>query len=55
MKVMKNSDNNPLARKVEVDETVVGGQEDGVKGRKNKKKKLVVVAIEKQGKVIIII
>ena len=50
MKAMKSSGNNPLAGKVEVDETVVGGQEDGVKGRKNKKKKLVVVAIEKKGR-----
>ena len=36
--------------KVEVDETVVGGQEEGVVGRKNDKKKLVVFAIERHGK-----
>lgn len=50
MKAMKSSGNNPLTGKVEVDETVVGGQEDGVKGRKNNKKKLVVVAIEKKSR-----
>lgn len=33
-----------------MDETVFGGQEEGVRGRKNKKKKLVVVGIEKKGK-----
>jgi len=36
--------------KAEVDETVVGRQKEGVKGRKNNKKKLVVFAIEKKGK-----
>ena len=43
MKAMRSSGNSPLSGKVEVDETVVGGQEDGVKERKNNKKKLVVV------------
>lgn len=49
MKAMESSGNFPLAGKVEVDETVVGQQEEGVKGRKNKNKKLVVFAIEKKG------
>lgn len=35
---------------MEVDETVVGGQEEGVVGRKNGKKRLVVFAIERKGK-----
>ncbi len=50
MKAMESSGNNKIRDKVEVDETVVGGQEEGVVGRKNKKKKIVVFAIEKQGK-----
>ena len=43
---MKSSGNNKIKGKVEVDETVVGGQEEGVVGRKNGKKKLVVFAID---------
>jgi predicted RNA-binding Zn-ribbon protein involved in translation (DUF1610 family)/transposase-like protein len=40
-----------LNGKVEVDETVIGGQEEGgVVGRKNEKKKLVVLAAERKGK-----
>ena len=35
---------------VEVDETVFGGQESGVRGRQNKHKKLVVIGIEKKRK-----
>lgn len=50
MKAMKSSGNNKMAGSVEVDETVVGGQEEGVRGRKNGKKKLVVFAIEKKGR-----
>ena len=50
MKAMKSSGNNKIAGKAEVDETVVGGQEEGVKGRKNNRKKLVVFAIERKGK-----
>jgi hypothetical protein len=49
MRAMKSSGNNLLGGKVEVDETVVGQQEEGVKGRKNDKKDLVVFAIEKKG------
>jgi hypothetical protein len=47
---MKSSGKHPLRGKVEVDETVVGGSEEGVTGRKNGKKKIVVLAIEKRGK-----
>lgn len=50
MHAMASSGNNKIGGKTEVDETVVGGQEEGVKGRKNNKKKLVVFAIEKKGK-----
>jgi predicted RNA-binding Zn-ribbon protein involved in translation (DUF1610 family) len=50
MVAMKSSGQFLLQGKVEVDETVVGGQEEGVVGRKNKKKKLVVFAVERKGK-----
>lgn len=50
MKAMQSSGNNKIDGNAEVDETVVGGQEEGVKGRKNNKKKLVVFAIERKGK-----
>lgn len=50
MRAMKSSGRHKIKGKAEVDETVVGGQEEGTKGRKNKKKKLVVFAIEKNGK-----
>ena len=50
MKAMESSGNNKMDGNIEVDETVVGGQEEGVVGRKNKKKKLVVFAIEKKGR-----
>ena len=50
MKAMESSGDFLLQGVVEVDETVVGGQEEGVKGRKNAKKKLVVIAIEKKKK-----
>lgn len=50
MKAMKSSGDFLLQGVVEVDETVVGGQEQGVRGRKNGKKKLVVIAIEKKKK-----
>lgn len=50
MHAMKSSGNNKIKGKAEVDETVVGGQEEGVVGRKNGKKKLVVFAIEKKGR-----
>jgi hypothetical protein len=47
---MQSSGNYPLEGNIVVDELVVGGQEEGVRGRKNKKKDLVVFAIEKKGK-----
>lgn len=50
MKAMKSSGNHPITGEAEVDETVFGGQEEGVRGRKNLKKKLVVVGIEKKKK-----
>ena len=50
MKAMQSSNSIKLDGKVEVDETVIGQQEEGVVGRKNRKKKLVVFAIEKKGK-----
>lgn len=50
MRAMKSSGKSKLGGKVEVDETVVGGQEEGVFGRKNKKKCIVVFAIERKGK-----
>lgn len=49
MHAMKSSGNHKMKGKVEVDETVVGGQEEGVIGRKKGKKRLVVFAIEKIG------
>ena len=49
MKAMSSSRQFPMRGKVEVDETVVG-QEEGTKGRQNGNKKLVVMAIERQGK-----
>ena len=50
MRGMKSNGNYPMKCKVEVDETVVGAEEEGVRGRKNGKKKLVVIAIEKKGR-----
>lgn len=50
MKAMKSSQQNLMDGTVEVDETVIGGQEKGMRGRKNKSKKLVVVGIEKKKK-----
>jgi transposase-like protein len=48
MKAMESSGDFPMTGKVEVDETVIGQQEEGTVGRKNKNKKLVVFAIEKK-------
>jgi len=50
MKAMESSGDFPITGTAEVDETVFGGQEEGVRGRKNKNKKLVVVGIEKRKK-----
>lgn len=50
MVAMKSSGQSLMQGQVEVDETVVGGQEEGVVGRKNAKKRLVVFAAERKGK-----
>ena len=50
MKAMESSGNHKIDGNSEVDETVVGGQEEGVIGRKNGRKKLAVFAIERKGK-----
>ncbi len=50
MRGMKSSGQFKITGKAEVDETVVGGQGEGVRGRENNKKKLVVFAIERKGK-----
>ena len=50
MKAMKSSGNHPITGKAEIDETVFGSQEEGVRGRKNAKKRLVVIGIEKNKK-----
>lgn len=50
MQAMKSSGNYKIEGKVDVDEKVVGGQEEGVVGRKNDKKQLVVFSVERKGK-----
>lgn len=50
MKAMKSSGEHLITGTAEVDETVFGQQEEGVRGRQNADKKLVVVGIEKKGK-----
>lgn len=50
MKVMKSSGKELIEGFAEVDESAFGGQETNVVGRQNKKKKLVVVGIEKKKK-----
>lgn len=50
MKAISSSGQHPMEGHVEVDETVVGGQEQGVRGRENHRKKLVVIAIERKSK-----
>lgn len=50
MNAMKSSRQFKITGKAEVDETVAGGQEEGVCSRKNDKKKLLVFAIERKGK-----
>ena len=47
-KATKSSGNYPLTDKVEVDEFVVGQQEEGMKGRQNKNKQCAVIAIERK-------
>lgn len=48
MKAMQSSGKFPMDGEVEVDETFVGQQEEGKKGRQSGSKKLVVVGIEKK-------
>lgn len=48
MQAMKIGWNNKIKGKAKIDEAVVSGQEKGVVGRKNGKKKLEVFAIEKK-------
>ena len=50
MKAMQSSGKFPLEGEVEVDETLVGQQEEGKKGRQIGSKNLVVVGIEKKNK-----
>lgn len=50
MKSMKSSGNHLITGTAEVDEAVFGGQEEGVRGRKNGSKKLVVIGIQKKKK-----
>lgn len=50
MKATKSSENHKIESDAEVDETVFGGEEEGVRGRKNTNKKLAVVGIEKKKK-----
>ena len=54
MHAMKSSGKYKIEGKVEVDETVVGGQEDGVAGRKNNKKKILVFAVERKAAISIL-
>lgn len=51
MRAMKSSGNQPLVGEVDVDEFVVGQQEEGTSGRQRGKKKLVAIAIEKHGEI----
>lgn len=45
--VMQSSKNHPLTGFVDIDEFMVGGPEEGKKGRSHGKKKLVIVALER--------
>ncbi|VAW12463.1 hypothetical protein MNBD_BACTEROID03-1464 [hydrothermal vent metagenome] len=50
MKAIKSFGNYPITGTAKVGETVFGGQEEGVRGRKNGTKKIVVAGIEKKKK-----
>ena len=52
MIAMASSQDHPLKSKVEVDKTVVGQQEEGLRGRKNDKKKLVAVLLSEKEEVL---
>ncbi len=47
---MRSSKAFPMTKKVEVDDTCVGGQDDTAIGRNEGKKKILAIAIEKNGK-----
>ncbi len=47
---MRSSENSLMEGNVEVDEIFIGGEEEGVVGRKKGKKRIVVFAIERKGK-----
>lgn len=49
---MKSSGDHPMTGTAEVDETVFGGLKEGVRGRKNGSKKLVVAGMQKKKKCI---
>ena len=48
-RAMVRPDRDRLASEVEVDETYVGGEEEGVRGRQTKTKSIVVIAVELRG------
>jgi hypothetical protein len=50
MKAMRSSKAFTMTQKVEVDETCVGGQDDTAVGRNEVKKRILALAIEKNGK-----
>lgn len=50
MKAMKSSKDYPMNGNVEVDETVFGGQEEGVRGRKTNIKSLLLSVLRKREK-----
>ncbi|MFQ3580226.1 MAG: IS1595 family transposase [Bacteroidales bacterium] len=50
MRAMASSVGHLLEGEVEIYDFVIGQQEEGVRGRKNKNKKLVILAVEKSGK-----
>lgn len=49
MAAMESSGKHPLKGSITVDEFVVGQEEEGVRGRKNSSKKLVVIGVEEKG------
>ena len=50
MKAIKSSGDHPITGTAEVEKTVFGQQEEGLRGRENNAKKLVVVGMENKGK-----
>ena len=47
---MMDPNRKPLSGEVEVDESYLGGNEEGVRGRETEKKAIIVCAVEKRGK-----